>query len=75
MVFIRTGERYLNCELLSVCSVDTYSQQNTLSVDWDSPLILDEVVLILFCLICLCSKVKYSVFLLTEVRGFFYAIT
>ncbi len=62
MLLIRTGESYLNCELLRVCSVDAYSQQNTLSVDWDSSLKQDEVVLVLFCLICLC-KVKYSIFL------------
>lgn len=60
MLLIRTGERYLNCELLRVCSADAYAQQNAFSVDWDSLLKQAEVVLILFCLICLC-KVKYSV--------------
>ncbi len=63
MLLIKTGESYINCELLSVCSVDAYSQQNALSVDWDILLLLDEVVYVLFCLICLC-KVKYSVFFL-----------
>lgn len=65
MLLIRTGESYLNCELLRVCSVDAYSQQNALSVDWGSPLKLDEVVLVLFCLICLCNEQHSVYFLLT----------